>query len=108
MSGGSGHVTNPPQISSRDDVDKGLLASDSVLTFVGDKVLPITTCRPSLAAYTQVSSVIQDATASIFRGTSPSDGTKAPITESTFWRMAILPTDIFGRLSTSRYPRPRS
>jgi multiple sugar transport system substrate-binding protein len=105
MSGGSGRVINPhtkypkqafelltfmnskksleeqygstPQISSRDDVNKDLLASDPVLTFVAQKVLPITTYRPSLSEYTQVSSAIQDATASVVSGTSPADAAKA-------------------------------
>jgi len=105
MSGGSGRVLNPgtkypqqafellsfmasadalkeklgstPQISARDDVNAELLTSDPLLAFVAAKVLPVTSYRPSLSEYTQVSSAMQDATAAIVGGTSAADAAKA-------------------------------
>lgn len=61
-----------PQISARDDVNKELLSSDPLLTFIADKVLPVTMYRPSEAAYTQVSTALQEATAAIVSGQSVS------------------------------------
>lgn len=105
MSGGSGKIINPgtkypkqafdlltfmnsaeavkarigdtPQISARDDVNSQILSSDPLLTFIADNVLPITSYRPSLSEYTEVSAALQDATASVVSGTSPSDAASA-------------------------------
>jgi multiple sugar transport system substrate-binding protein len=105
MSGGSGRVLNPgtkypqqafelltfmasaealkeklgatPQISARDDVNEELLSSDPLLSFVAEKVLPVTSYRPSLSEYTQVSSAMQEATAAVVGGQSPADAAKA-------------------------------
>lgn len=105
MSGGSGKVINPgtkypqqafdlltfmnsaeavkarigetPQISARDDVNSEVLSSDPLLTFVANKVLPITSYRPSLSEYTEVSAALQDATASVVSGTSADSAASA-------------------------------
>lgn len=104
MSGGSGRVINPktkypqqafelltfmasaeavkaklgstPSISARDDVNAELLAKDPLLSFVAKEVLPITRYRPSLPAYTEVSSALQEATASVTGGKSPDEAAK--------------------------------
>lgn len=101
MSGGTGRVLNPnsahPElawellafmnsaeafearlagtisISPRTDVNEKLLASDPMLTFVNDEVLPITAYRPGLAAYPQVSVLLQQATLDVATGTSVED-----------------------------------
>ncbi len=105
MSGGSGQVINPntkypqqafelltfmnsaealkaaigdtPRISARDDVNAELLGGDPLLSFIAEEVLPITSFRPSLADYTEISAALQDATASIVSGTSAADAAKA-------------------------------
>ncbi|HYI33021.1 MAG TPA: extracellular solute-binding protein [Glaciibacter sp.] len=105
MSGGSGRVLNPgtkypqqafelltfmasaealkeklgatPQISARDDVNEELLSSDPLLSFVAEKVLPVTSYRPSLSEYTQVSSAMQEATAAVVGGQSAAEAAKA-------------------------------
>lgn len=104
MSGGSGRVVNPktqypqqafelltfmasaesvkaklgtvPSISARDDVNSELLSKDPLLSFVAKEVLPVTRYRPSLPAYTEVSSALQDATASIVSGKSAGEAAK--------------------------------
>lgn len=101
MSGGTGRVLNPnsehpelawqllafmnsPEayearaagtlaISPRDDVNEKLLASDPMLTFVSQEVLPITAYRPGLAAYPQVSVLLQQATLDVATGSSVDD-----------------------------------
>ncbi|MCT1476876.1 extracellular solute-binding protein [Microbacterium sp. p3-SID336] len=101
MSGGTGRVLNPnsknpelawellafmnsPEayearaagtlaISPRDDVNEKLLSSDPMLTFVSQEVLPITAYRPGLAAYPQVSVLLQQATLDVATGTSVDD-----------------------------------
>lgn len=101
MSGGTGRVLNPSSenpelawellafmnspeafaarnagtlsITPRDDVNQELLASDPMLTFVNDEVLPITAYRPGLAAYPQVSVALQQATLDVATGTAPAD-----------------------------------
>lgn len=60
-----------PRILERTDVNKETLASDPLLSFIAEKVLPITAFRPSLAVYPQVSSAIQLATQQVVQGTSP-------------------------------------
>lgn len=97
MSGGTGRVLNPnsenpelawellafmnsPEafearaagtlsISPRDDVNAELLASDPMLTYVSENVLPITAYRPGLAAYPEVSVALQQATLDVVSGT---------------------------------------
>lgn len=104
MSGGTGRVLNPnskhaalawellafmnsPEayearaagtlsISPRNDVNEKLLASDPMLTFVSEEVLPITAYRPGLAAYPQVSVLLQQATLDVATGTSVDDALK--------------------------------
>jgi multiple sugar transport system substrate-binding protein len=61
------------QITERDDVNSELLAGDPMLTFVSQKVLPLTTYRPSLAVYPQVSLALQQASADVVSGTSVAD-----------------------------------
>ncbi|UPL16556.1 sugar ABC transporter substrate-binding protein [Microbacterium aurugineum] len=101
MSGGTGRVLNPnskhaalawellafmnsPEayearaagtlsISPRNDVNEKLLSSDPMLTFVSEEVLPITAYRPGLAAYPQVSVLLQQATLDVATGTSVDD-----------------------------------
>jgi multiple sugar transport system substrate-binding protein len=59
-----------PEITSRMDVNKEVLAGDPFLSFISDKVLPITAYRPGLAVYPQVSVALQEATASVVSGKS--------------------------------------
>lgn len=105
MSGGTGRVINPntdyPQqawellafmnsaeayeamlagsarITPREDVNAEALAGDPMLSFIAEEVLPITTYRPSLALYPQVSVAIQEATAGIVSGDSPEDAAES-------------------------------
>ncbi|GIH15280.1 extracellular solute-binding protein [Rugosimonospora africana] len=101
MSGGSGWVVNPatkyPQqtwellrfmnsqqatiaslngtarITQRQDVNSQVLTSDPMLSFVAEKVLPITAFRPGFAVYPQVSQALQQATLDVVVGKSPAD-----------------------------------
>lgn len=101
MSGGTGRVLNPnteyPQqawellqfmnspeayeamlagsarITPRDDVNAEALAGDPMLSYIAEEVLPITSYRPSLALYPQVSVALQEATAAIVSGDSPEE-----------------------------------
>ena len=59
------------KITARTDVNNEVLATDPMLKFVNDKVLPITAFRPSLAAYNDVSTAIQNAVAEVVSGKSP-------------------------------------
>jgi multiple sugar transport system substrate-binding protein len=59
-----------PEITSRTDVNKEVLANDPFLSFISEKVLPITAYRPGLAVYPQVSTALQEATASVVSGKS--------------------------------------
>lgn len=96
MSGGTGRVLNPnsenPElawellafmnsaeafesrvagtlsITPRDDVNATVLASDPMLTYISEEVLPLSAYRPGLAAYPQVSVALQEATASVVSG----------------------------------------
>lgn len=98
MSGGTGRVLNPnsthpalawellafmnsPEayearlagtlsITPRKDVNAKVLSSDKMLTFVNDKVLPITAYRPGLAVYPEVSALLQQATLDVVTGKS--------------------------------------
>ncbi|MFT4233442.1 MAG: extracellular solute-binding protein [Microbacterium sp.] len=101
MSGGTGRVLNPNSehadlawellaymnsadayvartadavaITPRTDVNETILADDPMLSFVNDEVLPITTYRPGLAEYPQVSVLLQQATLDVVTGTSVDD-----------------------------------
>lgn len=101
MSGGTGRVLNPnsehPElawellafmnsaeafearnaetvsITPREDVNAKILSSDPMLSFVSDEVLPITSYRPPLAAYPQVSVLLQEATLEVATGGSVDD-----------------------------------
>lgn len=96
MSGGTGRVLNPSSehpeiawellafmnsaeayeervagtvsITPREDVNATVLADDEMLTFVSEEVLPITAYRPGLAAYPEVSILLQEATATVVAG----------------------------------------
>jgi multiple sugar transport system substrate-binding protein len=101
MSGGGGRVVNPntkyPQqawdlltfmnsaeatkallggeakITQRTDVNNEVLKTDPMLSFVAQKVLPLTAFRPGLAAYPAVSQALQQATLDVVTGKSPAD-----------------------------------
>lgn len=105
MSGGSGYFINPntkypqqawklltfmtspdalkallggqPRITARQDVNAEVLKNDPMLSFVSEKVLPLTIYRPGLAAYPQVSQLLQQATADIVSGKSVDDAVSA-------------------------------
>lgn len=98
MSGGSGYFLNPsteypqqawelltfmaspealtelvgsqPRITARSDVNADVLSADPMLSFVAEEVLPITSYRPGLAVYPQVSAALQQATDDIVSGKS--------------------------------------
>ncbi|WP_084265948.1 extracellular solute-binding protein [Actinomadura macra] len=59
-----------PEITSRTDVNQEILAGDPFLTFVSEKVLPVTSYRPGLTVYPQVSTALQEATAAVVSGKS--------------------------------------
>jgi multiple sugar transport system substrate-binding protein len=65
------------QITQRDDVNKDVLSGDPMLSFIATKVLPITRFRPGLADYPKVSAALQQATADVISGKSPSDAAAA-------------------------------
>jgi multiple sugar transport system substrate-binding protein len=101
MSGGSGRVLNPAtkypvqawellqfmnskeatiaqlagsaRITQRQDVNTQVLAGDPMLSFVSQKVLPLTAFRPGLAVYPRVSQALQQATLDVVTGKSPAD-----------------------------------
>ncbi|WP_214410966.1 extracellular solute-binding protein [Sphaerisporangium fuscum] len=56
------------RITSRTDVNEEVLKDDPMLSFVSEKVLPITSYRPPLAVYPQVSVALQEATAAVVAG----------------------------------------
>lgn len=64
------------RISARDDVNKTTLGNDPLLTFIADKVLPITVYRPSDENYDGVSMALQQATADVVAGKSPQSAAK--------------------------------
>jgi len=64
------------RISARDDVNKATLGNDPLLTFIADKVLPITVYRPSDEHYNAVSMALQQATADVGAGKSPASASK--------------------------------
>ncbi|WP_181019736.1 extracellular solute-binding protein [Nonomuraea typhae] len=61
------------RITPRADVNKEILAGDPLLTYISEKVLPLTAYRPPVAAYPQVSTALQEATAAVVSGTSPDE-----------------------------------
>lgn len=105
MSGGSGYFLNPntkfpqqawdlltfigspdavkallgdsPRITPRKDVNSEVLAKDPLLSFISQKVLPLTAYRPGLAIYPQVSQALQQATADIVSGKSVDEAAAA-------------------------------
>ena len=60
-------VKREPRLTSRNDVNQSAL-KDPLLTFIAEKVLPITTTRPGVAVYPQVSQAIQEATEQVATG----------------------------------------
>lgn len=65
------------QVTQRKDVNEEVLKNDPMLSFVADKVLPITRYRPGLADYPKVSSALQQATADIIAGKSADEAAAA-------------------------------
>ncbi|GAA2739944.1 extracellular solute-binding protein [Terrabacter aerolatus] len=65
------------KITARQDVNEKVLSSDPFLSFVSQKVLPVTHYRPGLAVYPQVSQALQQATADIVSGKSVDEAAKA-------------------------------
>jgi len=65
------------KITARQDVNAQVLAKDPFLSFVSQKVLPVTHYRPGLAVYPQVSQALQQATADIVSGKSVDEAAKA-------------------------------
>ncbi|MEV1248489.1 extracellular solute-binding protein [Nonomuraea sp. NPDC050022] len=59
------------RITPRTDVNKEILAGEPLLTFISEKVLPLTAYRPPVAVYPQVSAALQEATAAVVGGTAP-------------------------------------
>lgn len=58
------------RVTQREDVNAEVLVDDPLLSFIADEVLPITSYRPGLAEYPQVSLALQQATADIVAGRS--------------------------------------
>ena len=65
------------QLTQRQDVNDKVLRGDPMLTFVSEKVLPITRYRPGLADYPKVSAALQQATADVVAGRSPDEAAGA-------------------------------
>jgi multiple sugar transport system substrate-binding protein len=65
------------RITPRTDVNKEILAGEPLLTFISDKVLPLTAFRPPVAVYPQVSVALQEATAAVVGGTAPDQAATA-------------------------------
>jgi multiple sugar transport system substrate-binding protein len=59
------------RITPRTDVNKEILAGEPLLTFISERVLPVTAYRPPVAVYPQVSVALQEATAAVTGGTPP-------------------------------------
>lgn len=64
------------RITARDDVNRSTLANDKLLTYISNKVLPLTVYRPSNENYEAVSQAIQQATADVVSGKSPETAAK--------------------------------
>ena len=65
------------KVTARQDVNAQVLSTDPLLSFVSEKVLPVTHYRPGLAVYPQVSQALQQATADIVSGKSVEEAAKA-------------------------------
>ena len=65
-------VKREPRLTSRNDVNQSAL-EDPLLIFIAEKVLPITTTRPGVAIYPQVSQAIQEATEQVATGKADSE-----------------------------------
>jgi multiple sugar transport system substrate-binding protein len=63
-------------VTPRDDVNKELLADDPMLSWLTEEVLPLTSYRPSLAPYPEVSVALQQATLDVVSGTSVAEAGK--------------------------------
>jgi multiple sugar transport system substrate-binding protein len=63
-------IGDSPRITPRKDVNSEILAKEPLLSFISQKVLPLTAYRPGLAVYPQVSQALQQATADIVSGKS--------------------------------------
>jgi multiple sugar transport system substrate-binding protein len=61
---------NDIRITARQDVNNQLLKNDPLLSFISQKVLPVTQYRPSSSSYNAVSTAIQQATADVVSGKS--------------------------------------
>ncbi|TDC21120.1 extracellular solute-binding protein [Streptomyces sp. 8K308] len=59
------------KITARTDVNEQLLADDPFLGWLAEEVLPLTSYRPALAVYPQVSVLLQEATAAVIGGDDP-------------------------------------
>lgn len=66
-------IRGDARITARSDVNDKVLADDPMLRFIWDEVLPLTSYRPQLAAYPQVSTLLQEATAAVVAGDSPEE-----------------------------------
>jgi multiple sugar transport system substrate-binding protein len=105
MSGGGGNVLNPAtkyplqawellqfmnskdatiallagsaRLTQRQDVNNEVLANDPMLSFIAQKVIPLTAFRPGFAVYPQVSQALQQATLDVVSGKSPADAAAA-------------------------------
>jgi multiple sugar transport system substrate-binding protein len=105
MSGGGGHVLNPAtrfpkqawellqfmsskeattallaggaRITQRQDVNAAVLGGDPLLSFVAERVLPITAFRPGLAVYPRISQALQQATLDVVSGRTPAEAAAA-------------------------------
>jgi multiple sugar transport system substrate-binding protein len=69
-------VKTQPRITQRADVNKATLFKDPLLGFVARNVLPLTTYRPGLAIYPQVSQLLQLASQEVVAGRSVDDAAK--------------------------------
>lgn len=71
------------RITPRNDVNAGKLASDPLLSYVSEQVLPVTAYRPGLAVYPQVSVLLQQATLDVVSGTAIDAALKAYVSNLT-------------------------
>ncbi|HEX7083706.1 MAG TPA: extracellular solute-binding protein [Gaiellaceae bacterium] len=70
-------VAGAARITERSDVNKETLYNDPMLGYVARNVLPITTYRPGLAVYPQVSELLQLASQQVVSGTSVQKAAKS-------------------------------
>jgi len=70
-------LAGSPRLTQRQDVNNEVLASDPMLSFIAQKVVPLTAFRPGLAVYPQVSQALQQATLDVVTGKSPADAAAA-------------------------------